>query len=570
MRTLISIKNCRIENSRQTVIPALDWSFCEGEAWLVIGPNGGGKADFVNALSGTTDRHFVPNMPGAGELDSTYSNVFGDSVEIVSLERAARLIEEERINDESEFVEGGVDIGRTGRVFIAEGICGKIKKNVPLPPEAERIETSPAIKLCGIEKILDRGLKYMSTGEIRRTLLARALISGKKLLILSDPFAGLDVQSRTILLDFFNTIAKKQLSARAGTINTNTTAKTTASSVTPSETTFPHIILGMERWHEIPDAITHVLEFSGKQITFCGKRADYEALLESRAKNGEQKKFEEKQRLNDDLKSTLSDTAVLRNDDGADARSNISTGTLQNGTQSQVSSETLIEMNHVNVGWGDHQVLIDLSWKLLRGEHWLIQGPNGSGKTTFLELITGDNMQVFCNDVSLFGARRGSGETIWDIKKQLGIVSYRLHVEYRMVGGTSLLNVIVSGFRDSIGLYGAATDVETAAAKKWLKLGGFEGRENESFGSLSYGEQRAILILRSAVKTPKVLILDEPCHGLDEQYREKILHLLELIGEGGTTTMLHVTHDSTEALACEHHVLQLCPGENPMYKSVRK
>jgi molybdate transport system ATP-binding protein len=101
-------------------------------------------------------------------------------------------------------------------------------------------------------------------------------------------------------------------------------------------------------------------------------------------------------------------------------------------------------------------------------------------------------------------------------------------------------------------------------------LGGFAGRENESFGSLSYGEQRAVLILRSAVKTPKVLILDEPCHGLDEQYRQKILNLLELIGEGGTTTMLHVTHDPSEVLECEHHVLQLCPNESPMYRILTK
>ena len=135
-----------------------------------------------------------------------------------------------------------------------------------------------------------------------------------------------------------------------------------------------------------------------------------------------------------------------------------------------------------------------------KGEHWLIRGPNGSGKTTFLELITGDNMQVFSNDIKLFGARRGSGETIWDIKRKLGIVSYRLHVEYRMVNSTTLENVIISGFRDSIGLYEAATDVEKAAAKKWLQLGGFAGREKEAFGSISYGEQRAILILRAAVK----------------------------------------------------------------------
>ena len=545
MTNLISIKNCRIENSRERVIPELNWSFNEGEAWLVIGPNGGGKADFVNALSGSGLK-IVPNSQNAAD-GALYSSVFGDSVEIVSLERAARLIEEERLNDESEYVEGGVDIGRTGRVFIAESICGKIKKNAPLPSEAQRIETYPAIKLCGIEKILDRDLKYMSTGEIRRTLLARALISGKKLLILSDPFAGLDVQSRTILLDFFNTIVKKQ----GGDL--------------------PHVILGMERWHEIPDAITHVLEFSGKEITFCGKRADYEKVLADRAENNQNKKDEAKAEFSDAFSETLADTAVLRAEP-----ENASLGTAKAsevhaaGTQAPEGSVPLIEMNHVNVGWDDHKVLVDLNWRLMRGEHWLIQGPNGSGKTTFLELITGDNMQVFCNDVRLFGARRGSGESIWDIKKQLGIVSYRLHVEYRMVGGTSLLNVIVSGFRDSIGLYGAATDVEAAAAKKWLKLGGFEGRENESFSSLSYGEQRAILILRSAVKTPKVLILDEPCHGLDEQYRQKILNLLELIGEGGTTTMLHVTHDPTEALACEHHVLQLCPNENPMYKLLER
>ena len=558
MDQLISIKNCRIENSRAAVIPRLDWTFEEGQAWLVIGPNGGGKADFVNALSGMKDLKIVANdggsqpaggenhLPGAG-----FTSVFGDSVEIVSLERAARLIEEERLNDESEFVEGGVDIGRTGRVFIAEGICGTIKKNAPLPEETKRLESYPAIKLCGIEKILDRGLKYMSTGEIRRTLLARALISGKKLLILSDPFAGLDIQSRTILLDFFNTITKKQL---------------------------PHVILGMERWHEIPDAITHVLEFKDKKITFCGPRADYEKLMAERAAENNQKNDDAKARLSEDFTQTLAETSVLREASPADERvaANVSSRPADQAEASESASRVsenktpLIEMNHVNVGWDDHRVLIDLNWRLMPGQHWLIQGSNGSGKTTFLELITGDNMQVFCNDVRLFGARRGSGESIWDIKKQLGIVSYRLHVEYRMVGGTSLLNVIVSGFRDSIGLYGAATDVEAAAAKKWLKLGGFEGREDESFASLSYGEQRAILILRSAVKTPKVLILDEPCHGLDESYREKILHLLELIGEGGTTTMLHVTHDPSEVLACEHHVLQLCPDQNPMYKIVER
>ena len=511
---LISIKNCRIENSRNVLLPQVDWNMKKGEVWLVIGPNGGGKADFINALSGI--QKIIPNTS-----DSDYQNQFADSVELVSLERAARLIQEERENDESDYVEGGVDIGRTGRIFIAQALSETIKKGSELPDFAKKIEAYPQIKLCGIEKILDRGLKYMSTGEIRRTLLARALISGKKLLILSDPFAGLDVQSRTILLDFFNTIASWKMKDS------------------------PAIILGMERYHEIPDAITHVIEFTDKKISFCGLKSDYEHYLTKQQDSDLQQATSKEQKLQ--FAEQLQQNQIA-----------------QPSTQEQ--EIPLVKMTNVNVGWGDNQVLRNLNWTLNKGEHWLIQGPNGSGKTTFLELITGDNMQVFCNDVELFGKRRGSGETIWDIKKQLGIVSYRLHVEYRMLGGTSLLSVIVSGFKDSIGLYEPATDTEIAYAKKWLQLGGFEGRENESFGNLSYGEQRAVLILRSVVKSPKILILDEPCHGLDEQYRLKILNLMETIGEQGTTTMLHVTHDSSEILKCEKHILQLLPGENPMYK----
>lgn len=528
---LITINNCRIENSHETLISKINWEFKSGEAWLVIGPNGGGKADFVNALADYNGVKFVPNGPKSTDLlTPMYSSIFNNSVEIVSLERAAKIIQEERENDESEYIEGGVDIGRIGRIFIAEGLVENPKKNPKLFEIAKNIEQYEAIKLCGIEKILDRGLKYMSTGEIRRTLLARALISGKKLIILSDPFAGLDVNSRGILLNFFNTIAEKQINSCDDS---------------------PKIILGMERWHEIPDSITNVIEFKNKEVSFIGSRKEYELLREKRNLNKDENSKILKEELSTQLNETVKETFVLQNQD-------------------TIQTETLVEMTDVNVGWDDHKVLKNLNWKLNKGEHWLIQGPNGSGKTTFLELITGDNMQVFSNDVKLFGNRRGSGETIWDIKKQLGIVSYRMHVEYRMLGGTSILNVIVSGFRDSIGLYGAATDVEIAAAKKWLKLGGFEGRENISFGNLSYGEQRAILILRSAIKCPKILILDEPCHGLDEENREMILNLITLIAEGGTTTLLHVTHDPSEVLPCEKHILQLIPDEDPMYKIIEK
>ena len=503
MQTLINIQKCRIQNDKEIFIKEFSCQIKATENWLVIGPNGGGKADFLNALSGNLK--IIKNQD-----DSILEIPQPNDLELVSLEKAARIIQEERENDESEYLEGGVDIGRTGKVFIAQSL-----KN---PDEINQIENLPEVKLCGIQHILERGLKYMSTGEIRRTLLAKALISKKKLLILSDPFAGIDVESRKILLDFFTQMTNPHAENHQGT----------------------QIILCMERWNEIPQTITHVIEFSNKEVSFCGERKDYEIILKKRKAESENQIEKQKQDFEKELNQTLHETFVL-----------------QNEKSDSEDEEILVEMKNVNVGWDGRLVLENLNWTLKKHEHWLIRGPNGCGKTTFLELITGDNKQVYSNDIWIFGIKRGSGESIWDIKKRLGIVSYRLHVEYRMIGGISLQNVIISGFRDSIGLYGEATDVEKDAAKKWLKLGGFINRENELFSNLSYGEQRAILILRAAVKCPEILILDEPCHGLDEENRRMILHLLDLIAENKTSTLLHVTHDMNEVLTCEKHILEM-------------
>lgn len=503
MQTLINIQKCRIQNDKEIFIKEFSCQIKATENWLVIGPNGGGKADFLNALSGNLK--FIKN-----QNDSILEIPQSNDMELVSLEKAARIIQEERENDESEYLEGGVDIGRTGKVFIAQSL-----KN---SDEINQIEKLPEIQLCGIQHILERGLKYMSTGEIRRTLLAKALISKKKLLILSDPFAGIDVESRKILLAFFTQMTNPHAENHQGT----------------------QIILCMERWNEIPQTITHVIEFSNKEVSFCGERKDYEIILQKRKAESENQIEKQKQDFEKELNQTLQETFVL-----------------QNEKSDSEDEEILVEMKNVNVGWDGRLVLENLNWTLKKHEHWLIRGPNGCGKTTFLELITGDNKQVYSNDIWIFGIKRGSGESIWDIKKRLGIVSYRLHVEYRMIGGISLQNVIISGFRDSIGLYGEATDVEKDAAKKWLKLGGFINRENELFSNLSYGEQRAILILRAAVKCPEILILDEPCHGLDEENRRMILHLLDLIAENKTSTLLHVTHDMNEVLKCEKHILEM-------------
>lgn len=542
-RALITLENCRIENAQRIPIASVSWTMRTGEVWLVTGSNGGGKAAFLSALAGAFA--IVPN--GSGETSGRFFSEFNNSSEIVSLERAAALIQEERDNDESEYCKGGVDIGRTGRAFIAEALAVTDKKNPATPELLDSIAAHRAIKLCGIERVLERGLKYMSTGEIRRTLLARAIVSEKKLLILSDPFAGLDAESRTILKNFFNAIALEQRAEHV------------------ANKTNPYIILGAERYIEIPDAVTHVLEFNDGTVSFCGVKGDYEKIIEERRIENAKTQDTDKAAFVRKIINFQNNLKMMNDDPASQSDLKMTDDTPASQENIQSDRRALIEMRHVNVGWDGHAVLVDLNWTLYDGEHWLIKGPNGSGKTTFLELITGDNMQVYSNDVRVFGSRRGSGETMWDIKAKLGIVSYRMHVEYRMLGGTALRSVVVSGFRDSIGLYGKATDMETAAAERWLSLGGFSGRGSETFSALSYGEQRAVLILRAAVKCPLILVLDEPCHGLDENHRRRVLDLLETIAESGTTTLLHVTHERDEALACEKHILELHPGKTPMY-----
>lgn len=532
---LINIKNCNVSDGSKTYLENISWTMSNGEAWLITGANGSGKASFLEALTGGK-KEFTCKIP-----DSLYLNQFKDSVAVVSLEAAAALIEEERLHDESEYMDKE-DEGRTGRRFIGE-VLQKDKKDEtfqytgkypPLPEAAKTLEALPEVKLCGVEKILDRGLRYMSTGEIRRTLLCRALLSGTKLIILSDPFAGLDAESRRILLEFFDTMVSRQLSEKG------------------SSGAFPHIILCMERFKEIPSSINKVLEFKDGKVSYSGERAEYERVYIEEKASKEKLRAERKAAFLQELENIRKESQVLSDVEETEV------------------PESLISFTDVNVGWEDHQVLKNLTWEVKPGVHWLIRGPNGSGKTTILELITGDNMQVFREDIKLFGNRRGTGETIWDIKKRLGIVSYRLHVEYRMVGGTTLEDVIISGFYDSIGLYQSSSDYEKNIARAWLKLAGLETKAEQPFSSLSYGEQRAILILRAAVKNPRVLILDEPCHGLDENTREMILDLIERIGETGTTTLLHVTHDPTEVLEIEKHVLELRPGQDPMFSIIER
>ena len=177
----------------------------------------------------------------------------------------------------------------------------------------------------------------------------------------------------------------------------------------------------------------------------------------------------------------------------------------------------------------------------------MVTGENGAGKSTLLGLITGDCLQCFSNDVTVFGHRRGTGESVWDIKRHLGLVGSDLHRRYSV--RCDVLSAVCSGFFDSIGLYDTPSEFQVRIAREWLAAIEMSDKASVGFQSLSYGEQRLVLIARAMVKSPLLLVLDEPTQGLDEINRERILGFMSAIEARQHSTLLFVSHRQDEFLS---------------------
>ncbi len=164
----------------------------------------------------------------------------------------------------------------------------------------------------------------------------------------------------------------------------------------------------------------------------------------------------------------------------------------------KIRATPLIELNHVTIRLGGRRILNDVTWTMRRGENWALLGPNGSGKTTLLSLIQGDNPQAYALDLRLFGVRPESTATLWDLRRKIGWFSPELHLHYP--AGWSCLEVVCSGFFNQIGLYEPCTSRQRAAARGWLRRLGLAHRAEQSFGELSLGDQRLVLLARAVVK----------------------------------------------------------------------
>lgn len=218
-------------------------------------------------------------------------------------------------------------------------------------------------------------------------------------------------------------------------------------------------------------------------------------------------------------------------------------------------SDVVIDMKKVSIRYGERTLLKDLDWQVRKGECWALSGQNGSGKSTLLSLVCADNPQSYACDIALFGHQRGSGESIWEIKKRIGYVSPEMHRSY--LRDIPTIQVVASGLKDTVGLYIRPSDEEKALCRRWLEVFGIKTLADRSFITLSSGEQRLALVARAFVKNPDLLILDEPLHGLDDDNRQRVRHLIEAYCQQADKTLIMVTHYEEELPSCINRHLYL-------------
>jgi molybdate transport system ATP-binding protein len=227
---------------------------------------------------------------------------------------------------------------------------------------------------------------------------------------------------------------------------------------------------------------------------------------------------------------------------------------LPKGGSISPSSGALVSMKQVTVVHGGREIISDFDWSVERGQNWKISGPNGCGKSTLVNLVTGDHPQCYSNDVTVMGLRRGLGESIWDVKRHVGIISPSLHQQHRV--SFNALQIVASGFFDSVGIYQDVSPEHWRMAGEWLELVGMTPWADRPFRSLSYGQQRLLLVARALVKRPPLLVLDEPCQGLDPMNRSLVLSVIDRIASTNLTQILYITHEPEDRLECITHELK--------------
>lgn len=457
---LIELQNVTARVRNIPILAETSWKIEAGSQWAVIGPNGSGKSTLVGILTDS-----VPVIKGR-----TVRTCPPNAAQSLSFEMIDRLMAREERLEEARHFANRQEETTTARAIIAPDGAGD-----------DQAELDRIAQTLDIPHLLDRSFACLSSGEIRKVMLARALFAQPQLLILDEPYEGLD------------TAAAEKLSQLLPHLMQNGTS----------------VVLVTHQLNRISRHFTHVLCVKSGRVFAQGPRE--EILVPE---------------MIADLYDNRPTAVPVAIEPAPEA---------VNGEDPE-----LICLENTTVAYGEKVILDRLNWTFREGEHWAVLGPNGSGKSTLVKLITGDHPQAYANRIRLFGRPRGSGESIWDIKKQIGLVSAELQLRYRK--GTRVIDVIRSGFFDSVGIYRCCSGEQCRAADRWLETVDLAAKRETPFDQLSYGERRLGLLARAMVKTPRLLVMDEPCQGLDTENRARILAIVAQLCSQTATHLLYITH----------------------------
>ncbi len=363
---------------------------------------------------------------------------------------------------------------------------------------AAKNELTALAELFDIKKLCAERLIQLSNGENKRLQIVKALLLRPAFLLLDNPFTGLDIKSRKTLENVLDEVAAKGI----------------------------HIIMVISASH-LPFFITNVLSLSNNG-SYAASSLVASGLHDAHVNAEPPFSFDNK----------LLHELTAKNPDN--------------------TFEFAVRMKNVTIKY-DHTILDGINWEVRNGEKWSLSGPNGSGKSTLLSLVNADNPQAYANEIYLFDRKRGTGESIWDIKKKTGFVSPELHVYFEK--GTNCFDVVASGLFDTIGLFRKINEQQKLLVVKWMQLLKVENVAQKLLFQLSGSQQRLVLLARALVKNPPLLILDEPCQGLDEEQTLLFKAIINEISVTANKTLIYVSHYAGEIPECITNFIKLENGK---------
>lgn len=500
--TLLAIDHATVRYLDKILFPDLSFQVEQGQHWAILGKSGSGKTALLQVIQGKY------NITGGTIRYPFFQQFLRDQPQTDTPLSYRQFIGnvsfqphfKNKQNTDSFYYQQRFHAWDAEEAITVQEYFDQTLDRIKdyLPFVGLRFPMNWITEQFRMDYLLDKTLIQLSNGETRRLLFAEALLRQPRLLLLDNPLTGLDAESRAFYSELLSKIAAEG---------------TTLLMVTSRQ--------------EIPACISHVLELEGGAINGTWARKDF-PLQEQNTGNRWQPDQTKLDHLIKD-QSSANDHQII------------------------------VGLKDIYIRYGHTVILDHVNWTVKQGEKWALTGHNGAGKSTLLSLITGDNPQAYANDITLFDKKRGRGESIWDIKKKIGYVSPELHQYFPY--NSSSLDVILSGFTDTMApIRKRISDGQRALGCDWLALFQIAPLQEQQFKFISAGGQRLVLLIRALVKNPPLLILDEPCQGLDRDQKDHFISIIEQLCHSGDKTLIYVSHYKEEIPRCVTHFMMLEGG----------